>query len=83
VRVRNQAARKPNTRSDGSHRSLPSAAPFQLRHFADTAEEYDKRRTDVLQRSGIRVLRFSNDLVFNETRAVLAAIARALGVPSP
>ena len=48
-------------------------------HFEAVTEDYDARRTAFLRRCGIRVLRFSNDQVFNQRRAMLAEIARALG----
>jgi very-short-patch-repair endonuclease len=52
-------------------------------HFEAMTEAYDARRTAFLRRQGIRVLRFSNDQVFNQRRAVLAEIARAVGVEEP
>jgi very-short-patch-repair endonuclease len=55
-------------------------------HFETAAEAHDERRSAYLRGLGIEVIRFSNDLVFNETSAVLEAIARALGIddlPSP
>jgi len=55
-------------------------------HFEPYAEAYDQRRTSFLRRRGIRVVRFATDLVFLEPAAVVAAIARALGLdadPSP
>jgi very-short-patch-repair endonuclease len=53
-------------------------------HFEIAAQRYDERRSRYLRDRGIRVLRFTNDQVFSERRAVLEAIARALGVgPSP
>jgi very-short-patch-repair endonuclease len=54
-------------------------------HYEPAAQAYDARRTRYLATRGIRVLRFGSDLVFRETEAVLAAIARALYVdlPSP
>jgi very-short-patch-repair endonuclease len=53
-------------------------------HFESAAQAYDERRTMYLRRRGINVLRFANDVVFNELDAVLDEIARALGGgPSP
>ena len=53
-------------------------------HFDDAAMRYDERRTEQLRLRGIRVLRFSNDLVFRELPAVLDAILRELERdPSP
>lgn len=43
--------------------------------------EYDRLRTQYLRRMGYRVLRFSNDRVLLETRAVLRSIQRHLGIP--
>src|SRR5262245_40922478 len=48
-------------------------------HFDVAAQAYDARRTEFLRRQGIRVLRFSNDQIFKERRAVLEQIGRALG----
>ena len=54
-------------------------------HFDPVAAAYDERRSAYLERFGIKVLRFTNDLVFKELSAVLDAIALALaaGDPSP
>ena len=52
-------------------------------HFEPTAQAYDERRTAYLGRRGIKVLRFTNDLVFRELTAVLEVIALALGVAGP
>lgn len=52
-------------------------------HYEAVTADYDARRTAYLQRQGIRVLRFTNDQVFKERRAVLAAIVRALGQERP
>ena len=49
-------------------------------HFERTAERYDERRAEFLKTYGVLVLRFSNDQVIRETRAVLETIARSLGV---
>ena len=48
-------------------------------HFNSAAQNYDQRRTTLLLRRGIRVLRFPTDLVFREPIAVLNAIVLALG----
>ncbi len=52
-------------------------------HFEDVAQRYDERRTEFLGANGITVLRFNNDQVMSETRAVLETIARLLGAPHP
>jgi len=53
-------------------------------HFEDAASRYDARRTEHLRLRGVRVLRFSNDLVFRELSAVLDAILLGLQRdPSP
>ena len=55
-------------------------------HFDPAKQTYDERRTEQLQKRGVRVLRFPNDLVFGELDAVLEAIAAALEIsdgPSP
>jgi len=55
-------------------------------HFEVAAQRYDERRTVFLREHGIEVLRFTSDLVFRETGAVLDVIARRLGLlggPSP
>ena len=52
-------------------------------HFEPLALAYDERRTAYLGRFGVKVLRFTNDLVFRELTAVLEAIALALGVADP
>ena len=53
-------------------------------HFDDAVRTYDERRTEQLRLRGIRVLRFSNDLVFRELPAVLDAILLELERdPSP
>jgi len=48
-------------------------------HFGMAAAAYDRRRTEYLCRTGVRVLRFSNDLVFTEKEGVLEVIREALG----
>jgi very-short-patch-repair endonuclease len=53
-------------------------------HFESNALDYDQRRTVFLERAGVKVLRFTNDVVMKDTEAVLEAIWRALsGGPSP
>jgi len=52
-------------------------------HYEENKQAYDARRTKFLEARGIRVLRFPTDLVFRERDSVLAAIALALGLPSP
>ncbi len=53
-------------------------------HFEAVMQAYDDRRTAYLRRRGIEVLRFTNDVVFNELEGVLDAIAIVLGIgPSP
>jgi adenine-specific DNA-methyltransferase len=52
-------------------------------HYEENKQAYDTRRTEFLESRGIRVLRFPTDLVFRERDSVLAAIALALGLPSP
>ena len=43
--------------------------------------EYDRQRDDHLQSKGYRVLRFSNDYVWNNLDGVLLAIQQALRTP--
>jgi len=54
-------------------------------HFDPVARAYDGRRSGYLERFGIKVLRFTNDLVFRELAAVLDAIDSGLcgADPSP
>jgi very-short-patch-repair endonuclease len=52
-------------------------------HFEPAAQAYDARRSRYLAGRGITVIRFGADLVFREPRAVLAAIAAALGIDDP
>ena len=52
-------------------------------HFEPMALVYDEQRTAYLGRCDIKVLRFTNDLVFRELPDVLDAIALALGVADP
>ena len=40
---------------------------------------HDERRTDFLRAEGFRVIRFSNEQVYENVRAVVQEIARALG----
>jgi len=49
-------------------------------HFEQRASVYDERRTEYLRHLRIEVLRFPNDVVFNEPEGVRHAIALALGV---
>ena len=44
------------------------------KHFNSIASEYDLRRTELLNRYDIRVLRFENRAVFEHPDAVLQAI---------
>lgn len=47
-------------------------------------QEYDKVRTEMMQNYGYRVLRFTNDEVFQHIEKVLGAIAAAVTpLPSP
>ncbi|RDV13888.1 endonuclease domain-containing protein [Pontibacter diazotrophicus] len=46
-------------------------------HFHSAATEADKERDEVLQSLGIRVLRFENSDVFQQTESVLQEIADA------
>ena len=52
-------------------------------HFAEGVQAYDERRTEYLRQLRIEVLRFPNDVVFNEPEGVRHAIALALGVAGP
>jgi len=55
-------------------------------HYEPERQAYDERRTALLRRAGVEVLRFQTDLIFREPTAVLEVIARALGMlggPSP
>ena len=53
-------------------------------HFEPSAAAYDERRSAYLERFGIKVLRFTNDVVFRELAAVLDAIDLGLRAdPSP
>ena len=47
-------------------------------HWEGDAAAYDEARARFLRRRGVEVLRFPNDLVFSERRAVLEAILAAL-----
>jgi very-short-patch-repair endonuclease len=49
-------------------------------HFEQGACAYDERRTEYLRRQRLEVLRFPNDVVFNEPEGVRHAIALALGL---
>jgi adenine-specific DNA-methyltransferase len=51
-------------------------------HFDPTAEAYDLRRTAFLERNGVKVLRFTNDVVLREIREVLEAIWSEVSDPS-
>ena len=48
-------------------------------HFTDEGQEYDRRRTAYLAARGVRVLRFTNRELFEETESVLEAIREAVG----
>ena len=48
-------------------------------HYTAAARAHDRRRTTLLRRRGVRVLRFPTDLVFRDLSAVLEGILRALG----
>jgi very-short-patch-repair endonuclease len=53
-------------------------------HFDPSAQAHDERRSQDLARRGIRVVRFTNTQVFEETEAVLEAIMSALAeAPHP
>ena len=49
-------------------------------HFLGDAQLYDARRTEYLEKQGVRVLRFNNDIVMGQLEDVLEEIARAVGV---
>jgi very-short-patch-repair endonuclease len=53
-------------------------------HHELSAQAYDARRTALLNREGIAVVRFPTDLVFRDLSAMLEYIASMLGAdPSP
>ena len=52
-------------------------------HFDAEGLAYDQRRTRVLEGQGIRVLRFTNLEILQQTDSVLQAILMALETPSP
>ena len=47
-------------------------------HFSSAVSEYDARRTTYLKSLNIRVLRFENNMVFENLDGVLKAIKRYL-----
>ena len=47
-------------------------------HFTETAERYDRRRTDALELQGLRVMRFTNVEVLQNFESVCAAVRAAL-----
>jgi very-short-patch-repair endonuclease len=47
-------------------------------HFTVEGQAYDGRRTEYLARRGLRVLRFSNRELFEETDGVLETIRRSI-----
>ena len=47
-------------------------------HFGDLGEEYEAKRTAFLEGLGIEVIRFENNLVFQNTEAVLDTIKEAI-----
>ena len=52
-------------------------------HYSDNGVARDAERTRYLNAHGIRVLRFTNLEILQETEAVVEVICRALGEPSP
>jgi very-short-patch-repair endonuclease len=52
-------------------------------HFTDLGYEYDAARTDFLQALNIRVIRFENKDVFENTEGVLEEIKRQFGQTTP
>ena len=48
-------------------------------HFTVEGLEHDRRRTEYLAEFGVRVLRFTNRELFDETDGVLEAIRQAVG----
>ena len=51
-----------------------------IQHTSPEAKQYDQERTNILNRWGIRVLRYSNDSINNEFRTVASSILNALGL---
>jgi very-short-patch-repair endonuclease len=47
------------------------------------AQDYDRRRDDVLRARGLRVLRFWDNHVLQQTDAVLEVVLRELKMPPP
>ena len=47
-------------------------------HYTEGAQSYDKRRTDALERQGIRIIRFTNSEVLQNFGSVCAVIVAAL-----
>jgi very-short-patch-repair endonuclease len=47
-------------------------------HFDDSAERYDRRRTDALVRLGVQLIRFTNSDVLDNFEAVCRTIAQKL-----
>jgi very-short-patch-repair endonuclease len=49
-------------------------------HYELRTQAYDQRRTQLLAARCIRVMRFPNNVIFQEPESVVAAIAGALGL---
>lgn len=52
-------------------------------HDTESAQEYDRERDSFLRRYGIKVLRFENQQVFQNTEAVLMEISNHFGCGLP
>lgn len=52
-------------------------------HYTDEGLLYDKRRTEILEKYGLQVLRFTNHEVLNNFEAVIHTIQQILNPPSP
>ena len=48
-------------------------------HYTEAGQRHDQERTAYLVGHGLHIIRFSNRELFEETQAVLEAIARACG----
>jgi very-short-patch-repair endonuclease len=47
-------------------------------HFTDEGKESDRRRTEILEGYGLKVIRFTNDAVLDNFEAVCQAIAQEI-----
>jgi very-short-patch-repair endonuclease len=52
-------------------------------HFTEDAQEYDQKRTEILERYGLTIMRFTNQQILDEFEGVCLSIAEMIPLNPP